>query len=161
MAPPFLITGIFLNQSFIFENKNWDMFYLARGFVFYAIFSVISLGIFGILIDKFSARKILPFYLIPMILSFLIVINSNLIFSPILFMIMLSITNGASNVLITSTWSEVYGTKYLGSIRALTVSLMVFSTAFGTALFGILIDIGFSIEKIAIISALYILISVL
>ena len=36
---------------------------------------------------------------------------------------------------------------------------MVFSTAFGTALFGILIDIGFSIEKIAIISALYILIS--
>jgi len=36
---------------------------------------------------------------------------------------------------------------------------MVFSTAFGTALFGILIDIGFSIENIAIISALYILIS--
>ena len=34
-----------------------------------------------------------------------------------------------------------------------------FSTAFGTALFGILIAIGFSIEKIAIISALYILIS--
>ena len=36
---------------------------------------------------------------------------------------------------------------------------MVFSTAFGTALFGILIDIGFSIEKIAVISGLYILIS--
>ena len=36
---------------------------------------------------------------------------------------------------------------------------MVFSTAFGTALFGLLIDIGFSIEQISIVSAIYIFIS--
>ena len=33
---------------------------------------------------------------------------------------------------------------------------MVFSTAFGTALFGFLIDSGYSIENIAMISALYV-----
>ena len=33
---------------------------------------------------------------------------------------------------------------------------MVFSTAFGTALFGFLIDIGFSIEQIAVVSGTYI-----
>ena len=33
---------------------------------------------------------------------------------------------------------------------------MVFSTAFGTALFGFLIDIGFSIEHIAVVSGAYI-----
>jgi len=33
---------------------------------------------------------------------------------------------------------------------------MVFATAFGTALFGILIDKGFSIEQIAMISGVYI-----
>ena len=33
---------------------------------------------------------------------------------------------------------------------------MVFATAFGTALFGILIDRGFTIEQIAIISGIYI-----
>ena len=37
---------------------------------------------------------------------------------------------------------------------------MVFATAFGTALFGILIDNGFTIEKIAVVSAAYILLSV-
>ena len=58
-----------------------------------------------------------------------------------------------ANVLGSSTWAEIYGVKYIGSIKALTTALMVFSTAFGTALFGILIDIGFSIENIAIISA--------
>ena len=38
---------------------------------------------------------------------------------------------------------------------------MVFATAFGTALFGVLIDGGFSIEQIAIISAIYISISLI
>ena len=36
---------------------------------------------------------------------------------------------------------------------------MVFSTAFGTAVFGLLIDIGYSIENIALISGTYIVIS--
>jgi hypothetical protein len=42
----------------------------------------------------------------------------------------------------------------------MTTALMVFSTAFGTALFGILIDIGFSIEDISIVAGIYILISI-
>ena len=42
---------------------------------------------------------------------------------------------------------------------SLSTSLMVFSTAFGTALFGILIDAGLSIEQISIISGIYIFIS--
>ena len=65
-----------------------------------------------------------------------------------------------ANVLGSSTWAEIYGVKYIGSIKALTTALMVFATAFGTALFGILIDNGFTIEKIAVVSAAYILLSV-
>ena len=38
---------------------------------------------------------------------------------------------------------------------------MVFSTAFGTAVFGLLIDNGFTIENIAFIAGLYIVISLL
>ena len=49
--------------------------------------------------------------------------------------------------------------KFIGSIKALTTALMVFSTAFGTALFGFLIDKGFSIEQIALVSFTYVLIS--
>ena len=64
-----------------------------------------------------------------------------------------------ANVLGSSTWAEIYGVKYIGSIRALTVAFMVFATAFGTAVFGILIDYGFSIEKIAFVSGAYIIIS--
>jgi len=75
------------------------------------------------------------------------------------FLGLIGISNGLANVLGSSTWAEIYGVKFIGSIKALTTSLMVFSTAFGTALFGFLIDRGFSIEQIAIVSFIYILIS--
>ena len=74
---------------------------------------------------------------------------------------MLGITNGLANVLGSSTWAEIYGVKHIGSIKALTTALMVFATAFGTALFGLLIDINFSIEQIAIVSGVYILTSII
>ena len=73
-----------------------------------------------------------------------------------LFLGLIGISNGLANVLGSSTWAEIYGVRYIGSIKALTTALMVFSTAFGTALFGFLIDKGFSIEQIAMVSATYI-----
>ena len=41
----------------------------------------------------------------------------------------------------------------------MTTAFMVFSTAFGTFIFGFMIDIGLSIENIALISAMYVVIS--
>ena len=77
-------------------------------------------------------------------------------FSSFILFGLIGISNGLCNVLGSSTWAEIYGVKYIGSIKALTTALMVFSTAFGTAIFGFLIDKGFSIEQIAMISAAYI-----
>ena len=71
----------------------------------------------------------------------------------------MGISNGLANVLGSSTWAEIYGVRHLGSIRALTTAFMVFSTAFGTAIFGVLIDNAFTIEFIAIVSIIYISIS--
>ena len=71
----------------------------------------------------------------------------------------MGVSNGLSNVLGSSTWAEIYGVKYIGSIKALTTAMMVFSTAFGTAIFGIVIDLGYSIEVIAMISSAYIIVA--
>ena len=54
------------------------------------------------------------------------------------FLGLVGISNGFANILGSATWAELYGVKYLGSIKALTTALMVFATAFGTALFGII-----------------------
>ena len=161
LAMPWIATGVFVYQSFITESKEWGSFIIAQSFMIYSILSVITLLASGFLIDKFTSRKLLIFMNIPLLLSALVLIFFDIPLSAFVFLGLIGISNGLANVLGSSTWAEIYGVKYIGSIKALTTALMVFSTAFGTALFGLLIDRGFSIEQIASVSFCYILISII
>ena len=159
LAMPWIATGTFVYQSFILESKNWGPYIIAQSFMVYSIMSVITLFISGFLIDKFTSRKILIYMNLPLLLATIVIIYFNNPFTAFIFLGLIGISNGLANVLGSSTWAEIYGVKHIGSIKALTTALMVFSTAFGTAFFGILIDRGFSIENIAVISGIYISIS--
>ncbi len=161
LAMPWIATGVFVYQSFITEAKEWGSFVIAQSFMFYSILSVVTLLGSGFLIDKFTSRKLLIFMNIPLMLSTLILFYFDTPITSFIFLGLIGISNGLANVLGSSTWAEIYGVKYIGSIKALTTALMVFSTAFGTALFGFLIDRGFSIEQIAMVSFVYIFISLI
>ena len=161
LAMPWIATGVFVYQSFITEAKEWGSFVIAQSFMVYSILSVITLLGSGFLIDKFTSRKLLIFMNIPLLISTLVLFYFNSPITSFIFLGLIGISNGLANVLGSSTWAEIYGVKFIGSIKALTTALMVFSTAFGTALFGFLIDRGFSIEQIAMVSFVYILISLI
>ena len=160
LAMPWIATGVFVYQSFITSSKEWGEYVIAQSFMVYSLLSVITLLISGILIDKFTSRKLLIFMNIPLLLSTFVIIFFDIPFTAFVFLGLIGISNGLANVLGSSTWAELYGVKHIGSIKALTTALMVFSTAFGTALFGVLIDFGFTIEKIAIVSSIYIFSSI-
>jgi len=159
LAMPWIATGTFVYQSFILSSKNWGPYVIAQSFMAYSILSVVTLFISGFIIDKFTSRKILIYMNIPLLLSVFVIYYFKNPASSFVFLGLIGISNGLANVLGSSTWAEIYGVKHIGSIKALTTALMVFSTAFGTALFGILIDIGFSIEEIYIVSGIYISVS--
>ena len=159
LAMPWIATGVFVYQSFILESKNWGPYVIAQSFMVYSILSVITLFFSGVLIDKFTSRKLLIYMNIPLLLATVVIFYFDHPISSFFFLGLIGVSNGFANVLGSSTWAEIYGVKHIGSIKALTTSLMVFSTAFGTALFGILIDAGLSIEQISIISGIYIFIS--
>ena len=161
LAMPWIATGTFVYQSFILSSKNWGSYIIAQSFMAYSILSVITLIISGILIDKFTSRKLIIYMNIPLLISVFIIIYFDQSFTAFIFLGLIGISNGFANVLGSSTWAEIYGVKYIGSIKALTTALMVFATAFGTALFGYLIDRDFSIEQIGAISAIYISISLI
>ena len=161
LAMPWIATGTFVYQSFIVSSKAWGPYVIAQSFMVYSILSVLTLFLSGFLIDKFSSRKLLIYMNIPLLISTLILHYFNSPLSAYIFLGLIGISNGLSNVLGSATWAEIYGVKHIGSIKALTTALMVFSTAFGTALFGILIDYIFSFEEIAVVSGLYILIAIL
>ncbi len=161
LAGPWIITGIFIYQSFISEAKLWNSYAIPKAFMLYSITSIISLILSGFLVDKFTSRKLLPIINIPLLFSLLTLILFKHELSAFIFLGLIGISNGLANVLGSSTWAEIYGVKHIGSIKALTTALMVFSTAFGTALFGLFIDQGFTIESIALISSTYIVVSLI
>jgi len=160
LASAFIITGVVINQTFIIESKGWEKFAIAKSFMIYSILTVVTLFFSGFLVDKFTSRKIFPLLNVPLLLSLATLIFFDHPYSAFVFMGFMGISNGLTNVLMSSFWAEIYGVNHLGSIKALTGSLMVFSTALATAVFGILIDLGYSIENIAFLCSIYTAISI-
>ena len=160
LASSFIITGIVINQTFIVVSKDWEKFAIAKSFMIYSILTVATLFLSGFLVDKFTSRKIFPLLNFPLLLSLVILIFFNHPISAYVFMGFMGMSNGLTNVLMSSFWAEIYGVHYLGSIKALTGSMMVFSTALAAVVFGTLIDLGYSIENIAFLCAIYTAISI-
>jgi MFS family permease len=161
LAMPWIFTGIAVYQSFIADSKFWNSYTIPKGFMIYSITTIVTLFYSGFIIDKYTSRKMIVFMNIPLLISMGILFFFNHNYSAYFFLGLIGISNGLANVLGSSTWAEIYGVKYIGSIKALTTSLMVFSTAFGTAIFGLLIDYGFSIENVALIASMYIILSLI
>ena len=160
LASSFIITGIVINQTFIVVSKDWEKFAIAKSFMIYSILTVATLFLSGFLVDKYTSRKIFPLLNFPLLLSLVILIFFNHPISAYVFMGFMGMSNGLTNVLMSSFWAEIYGVHYLGSIKALTGSMMVFSTALAAVVFGTLIDLGYSIENIAFLCAIYTAISI-
>ena len=159
LAMPWIATGVFVYQSFISDSKMWNIYTIPKAFMVYSLASIITLFFSGFLVDKFTSRKLIPIMNIPLLISMFVLFYYQKEISAFIFLGLVGISNGLANVLGSSTWAEIYGVKFIGSIKALTTAFMVFSTAFGTAVFGLMIDNGFTIENIAFVSSIYIVIS--
>jgi predicted MFS family arabinose efflux permease len=161
LGMPSVATGVFVYQSFIISSKNWGPFVFAQSFMVYSVLSVITLSISGYLIDKFTSRKLLIYMNMPLLLAVIVLNLFDNALSSFILLGLIGISNGFANVLGSSTWAEIYGVKYIGGIKAITTAMMVFATATGAATFGILIDVGYSINFIALISGIYIAFSLI
>ena len=159
LSMPWIATGVFIYQSFLAEAKSWGIYVVPKSFMIYSLTSIITLVISGFLVDKFTSRRLIIFMNIPLLLGLILLYLFDQPLIAYLFFGFMGISNGLANVMGSSTWAEIYGVRYLGGIKALTTSLMVFSTAFGTTLFGVLIDSGFLLDQIMMICISYIVLS--
>lgn len=142
LAPPFIHTGIFFNQVTLVELKGWELSWFAANFMVLAGVSVVSSLSCGWLVDRFGARRLLPFFLVPLGMgSLLLVYVDNPIAIPI-FMALTGLGGGCFGTVNGALWAELYGTRHLGAIRSLSTSVIVFASALSPGLLGILLDAG-------------------
>ena len=147
LAPAFIGTSVFFHQVHLAELKQWSPTVVAGSFAVMSVTSVIVGLITGQLVDRFSARCMLPFFLFPLSLGCAVLS----LFQPALimavFMFLLGTSYGISSAVFGAIWPESYGTRHLGAIRAVVSAAMVFASAVGPGVTGWLIDQGIGFDK--------------
>lgn len=142
MTPAFVVTGLFFHQVFIVEARGLLVSHFATGFLIYALMSLFASLFMGGLIDRFGSRRLLPYFLLPLGGALIMLGSVHSEWGIYLFMAFAGINSGSVFSVLGSLWAELYGTKYLGGVRSITVSFAVFSTSLAPAVLGWTIDFG-------------------
>ncbi|MDQ2068691.1 MFS transporter [Natronospira bacteriovora] len=157
LSPAFYVTGFFFHQVHLAEAKTWPLQWLAACFAVFAATQFTGLMTAGYLTDRITARRLLPFYLLPLAGGMIVIWLGNSIWWMPLYMALFGLTAGTSATIVAAIWAEMYGTRHLGSIRSIYTSLMVFSTAASPWLMGSMLDGGLHMEELAMLSFFWLL----
>ncbi|MFZ9038368.1 MAG: MFS transporter [Gammaproteobacteria bacterium] len=159
MSQPLMFTGFIFHQVHLVESKGWPLIGWAALFSLYAMVSVGTKLVSGMLIDRYGAIRMVPLVALPMGFGLIILAYSSSLLGGALFLVLTGITVGSQSTTTAPFWSEMYGNKHLGSIKSLGAAAMVFCTALSPVLIGWQIDIGTDIKTLALAAAVYIFVT--
>ncbi|MXU64726.1 MFS transporter [Oceanomicrobium pacificus] len=158
MAPPAFGTAFFFQQVHLTEVKDWPLEGFVALFPIYTGSGVASMFLFGWIVDRFGSSRILPFFLAPLCLGLVLAARADTLLSVLPAFLFLGMMHGMNTALFGAFWPDVYGTKHLGSVRAVASSLGVFASAIGPGITGLMIDRGIGFETQLLMMAGYCLI---
>lgn len=147
IGPSIYGTVLFFQQVHLAEVKGWEHADLVKLFPIYTGTTVVAMLIYGMLIDRIGAVKLFPFAQLPAAVGYLILSYTNGFGGAALSFVFIALMQGGWASLGISFWAEFYGTKHLGSIKAVATAVMVFGSAIGPAITGWLIDLGYSFPQ--------------
>ena len=146
MATSFIITGVFFHQVHLVEVKGWQLAWFAAGYPVYAAATIVSSLASGWIIDRWSAIRVLPVFLLPMAAGLVVLAETRNPGIALAFFALSGLTAGGAATVVGALWAELYGTAHLGAIKALVTSASVGASALAPGLLGWLIDAGIGIE---------------
>lgn len=155
MGPPWIFTGIFFHQVAIVEHKGWEFSDFAAAFAIYALSKVVVGLATGSLVDRFTASRVAPWSMpiMGVALALLVVAEASWLAWP--YMLLIGIHVGVHMTAVSALWPELYGRRFIGSIKAMIMAIGVFVSALGPPLFGIVLDRGWGIESLLWVCVAY------
>ncbi len=148
----FIGTGLMFHQIFIFSEKDWTLEMLGTGYLFFGVFSVIGLVFGGPIIDILDPKKAIIFILFPIFVALIILLIFDNFYFLIIYMSLFGFNLGISAPFTGSLWAVMFSLESLGTVKALFHAISVLASALSPLLFGYIIDWGFGIGMIALIS---------
>lgn len=140
----FTNTAIFFFQLKLGEARGWSPEWVAGSISAFAITGAVGMTGIGSLVDRFTAKKLFPFYMIFYMLGLLALILFDHRFVYPLALGFLGLGHGTGNTIKNAMLAEIYGADMIGQIRSIFITVMVVSTALGPIFFGILLDMNIS-----------------
>ena len=150
-------TAFFFNQVYFAEIKGLSHIQLVALFPVYTVTGVLAMLGSGWALDRFGTSRLIPWFLLPMVLAFLTFSAAQSISLMLVGFFFLALTAGMGITLPNAFWAEFYGTQNLGSIKAMATAGMVLGSAIGPGLTGFMIDYGIGLEIQYIGIAIYFL----
>ena len=155
----FIGTGLMFHQIFIFTQKGWTLDMLGTGFIFLGAFSIIGLLLGGPLIDLLNPKKAIVYLMLPIFIGIIVLLLFENFYFLIIYMSLYGLNLGISAPFTGSLWADLFGVESLGTVKALFHAIVVLASALSPVIFGYVIDWGFGIGVISIISLNMIIIS--
>lgn len=155
----FVGTGYFFHHTVIAEAKGWSPAVMATAFVGYTIGNVAANLVTGPSIDRWSARRLMPGFLVPMALASVVIAIADEPGYAILAWVLLGITGGCGQTLLGAIWAELYGVTSLGGIKAIVTAMGVLASAGSPLAMGVLFDLSISTETIAWLCLFYVMLA--
>lgn len=155
-------TSFFFQQVPLAEAKGWEHLQLVSLFPLFTLTSVTFMLVAGGLVDRLGSGRLAGVYLSPLVVGYLVFALAESLPAGALGMVLMGMGTGLHVTMMGTFWAEAFGTRHIGSIRAMMAAFMVLGTALGPALTGVLIDFGISFPQQSFaISAYFVLACVL
>ncbi len=151
MIPALLGPSAF-NTAFFFHHvnfaalKGWSHLELVMYFPLYTSMAVVAMIMSGWAIDRWGTARTMPFYQLPMVGAYTCFALGDSGVAMFFGFLLLAMTTGANSTIPNAFWAEFYGTRHIGSIKAMAAAIMVLGSAIGPGLTGVLIDYGMQLD---------------
>jgi len=146
LGPPAFGTAFFFQQVHYANIKGLEHIQLVSLFPIYTGLSILSMMVAGWVLDKIGTARLIPWIQLPMIAAFWVFGVADGLVLIVLGIAFFATTTGAQATVPNAFWAEFYGTRHLGSIKALASAIMVLGSALGPGITGTLIDLGVGLE---------------
>ena len=139
-------TAFWFHQVHFAEIKGWSHLAFVSVFPLGTLALLCSTIFYGWAIDRFGAVRLLPIYLIPLVIAFVLHWYAPYLWVSAIAIIFMGLAGGGQATILNACWAELYGTRHIGSIKSVATALMVLGSAIGPGFSGWLIDIGIGFE---------------
>ncbi len=157
IAPPTFGTAFFFQQVHLVELKGWTLEQFTALMPIYTLCSLGTMLITGGIVDKFGPARLMPVFMLPFAFGMLLLAQGQSIWFAAVTLALFGMMQGIMVSISAAFWPEYYGTRYLGSVRAVAMATMVFGSAIGPGITGVLIDLGVDFRTQMVGMAMYML----